>query len=427
MIIDGRSAASAAPLDYDVAIVGGGPSGLTLANELEGTGLRIAVLESGGREFDVDTQALYEGEVTGLDVVDLDTIRLRFLGGSSNHWGGYCLPLDPIDFDRAPLSGMTGWPFSRNDLAGAYERAHSYCDLGAFDYSLESVQGVGADDLLLVGDETVETAALRLSSPPTKFGEKFFDPLDASETVHLWLWSNVAGLSLSAEGTVEAIEVRTLSGETHRMTAQIVVLACGAIENARLMMIANARNGTSFGDSGGLLGACYMDHVAGGAAFLWPREPLGNTAYWSRDLRMADGTPGELVWTLRDEVLAREGLANAQFYLLPFSSDDAARERGTEARRGIAAAKSIVKWVLGREDHRFSFSQGYCTAIESADAVIAEAVLPKQATVDRILLRYEAEQQPARASRVTLMQERTLWACRARICTGRLSNSTRRA
>ena len=50
MIIDGRSGdADSAPSDYDILIVGGGPAGTAIANEFDGTGLRVALLESGGR------------------------------------------------------------------------------------------------------------------------------------------------------------------------------------------------------------------------------------------------------------------------------------------------------------------------------------------------------------------------------------------
>jgi choline dehydrogenase-like flavoprotein len=406
MIIDGRSADEGLPVDYDLLIVGGGPAGLTLANELDGTGRRVALLESGGREFDAEAQALNDGRVTGLETIDLAAARLRLLGGTSHHWGGFCLPLDPIDFERAPLSGMTGWPVPRREVLDHYPRACDYCDLGRFDFSLEAARGVGADDLLLPGDDIVETSALRLSAnPPTNFGAKFAGMLERSPNVHAWLWTNLVGLEISPEGVVEAVRTRTLSGLERRMTARRVVLACGAVENARLLMVANDRNGTSFGNASGLLGACYMDHLSGGAAFLWPRDPLGPKAYWTGDVVSVDGIPMNFVWRVRDEVQAREGLANAHFYLIPFSSDTARRRRKGEAKQGLDALKSIAKWTLGRGGNGFSLSESYCTFITSADAMLAETVSVGGERVDRVLLKYEAEQQPARASYVDLSYE----------------------
>lgn len=404
MIIDGRTADASIPLDYDVLIVGAGPAGVTIAHELGSTGLRVAVLEGGGEEFDADTQELYEGEVTGLEEVDLTAIRLRMLGGTSNHWGGNCLPLDPIDFARSPASGLTGWPFPREELMGFYPRAHDYLTLGAFEYDTYAPEGVSADDLLLADNDTVENSVLRLSShPPTNFGEKYRSFLAASETVHLWLWTNLVALDISPEGVAEGVRTATLSGGERTFTARQVVLACGAVENARQLLLANARNGTSFGDAGDLIGACYMDHPTGGSAFLWPGEPLQEKANWSRELYAVDGTELRYVWRLNEAVMEREGVSNAQFYLIPYSSDEALRQQKRDAGRGMQGLKSLAKWTLGRTGRNFSLSQSYCNFITNADAMVADAVFRK-GSVDRVLLKYEAEQLPDRASRVTLTE-----------------------
>ena len=70
MIIDGRTADSSTPLEYDILIVGSGPAGVTIAHELGSSELRIALLEGGGESFEPDNQDFYDGEVTGLEQVD---------------------------------------------------------------------------------------------------------------------------------------------------------------------------------------------------------------------------------------------------------------------------------------------------------------------------------------------------------------------
>jgi len=66
MIIDGRKQDNRQVPEYDIVVVGGGPAGISVAHEFLGTGLRVALIESGGDDFDADTQVLYDGEVTGL-------------------------------------------------------------------------------------------------------------------------------------------------------------------------------------------------------------------------------------------------------------------------------------------------------------------------------------------------------------------------
>ena len=403
MLFDGR-AASAPGYYYDIVVVGAGPAGITTALELSGAGLKIALIESGGLTFDAATQALHAGEVTGLEEIDLIAARLRMLGGTSNHWGGFCLPLDPVDFDRPPLSGKAGWPISRRDLLDVYPRAHRYLDLGAFNYDPAALPGYGEAQFLLPENDLVEISAMRLSAgPPTNFGVKYRDALTAAPDIDLWLWTNLVGIQLGDTGIVESVATRTLTGIERSFTGRRIVLACGAVENARQLLLLNRRRPGMVGGTGDHLGACYMDHLSGGAAFLWPRSLLTSKAEWS-DAFITDGdVPVRYVWRLRDEVQVREGLANAHFYLVPFSSNTEARLREQEASSGMSGIRSLAKWAIGRGEPNTSLSEAYCSFVVNADAMVANLMLPPGDT-DRVLLRYEAEQQPDSSSRVSLSQ-----------------------
>ncbi len=391
---------------YDVIVVGAGPAGITAAMELRDSGLRIALVESGDLDFDPDIQALYDGEVTGHDALDLTGIRLRMFGGTSNHWGGHCLPLDRLDFSRRPLSGMSGWPFDFDHLRPFYGRAHVYCDLGPFDYSRALTPGLGDDDFLLLGDPRIETVAAR-GSGPQNFGTAFHDTLRANPNVDLLLRRNVVGLIVDGDGRVGGVEARPLDGEVERIEGRIVVLAAGAVETARLMLISNARNGQRLGDAGDLVGRCYMDHPSGGAAFLHFRRPMPPLAYWQQ-LSDAAGKEVRYAWRLSDAVLEAEGLANSHYYVLPFATDPATRQRQRDAKSSVNALKSIAKWGLGREQDEFRLSQAYCDFITNADSFVADQWLVRtgRVGVDRALLRYEVEQMPTRDNRVTLSDSR---------------------
>src|SRR5690349_38371 len=116
MFIDARGVGSGTVVEADLAIVGAGAAGISLASELIGAGFRIAVLESGGLDFAWPTQALYAATNIGLPYYALDVCQLRYFGGSTNAWGGWCRPLDPIDFELRPWVADSGWPFSMAEL-----------------------------------------------------------------------------------------------------------------------------------------------------------------------------------------------------------------------------------------------------------------------------------------------------------------------
>src|SRR5690606_12444202 len=123
MIHDSRNLPDGTPIDADVCIIGGGAAGITIALSLLGTGIRVVLLESGGDGPDPATQALYAGEMAGIPGVPTDRSRSRYPGGSTNGWGGWCRPLDPIDFESRPWIPDSGWPIGFDDLVPFYRRA----------------------------------------------------------------------------------------------------------------------------------------------------------------------------------------------------------------------------------------------------------------------------------------------------------------
>ena len=132
MIVDAREIEQGAEIHGAIAIIGGGAAGITLAIELAQQFKDVLLLESGGVEFEPDTQSLYDGPLLGHDSTALDSSRLRFLGGTTNHWEGQCAPFDAEDFERTADRPYSGWPLKLDDLTPFYQRAYRYCELGVY-------------------------------------------------------------------------------------------------------------------------------------------------------------------------------------------------------------------------------------------------------------------------------------------------------
>lgn len=71
----------------DVVVVGAGPAGITLALELASRKKRVLLLEAGGLSYPSEAENdSYEGQ-TATRPYPLTSSRLRYFGGTSNHWG----------------------------------------------------------------------------------------------------------------------------------------------------------------------------------------------------------------------------------------------------------------------------------------------------------------------------------------------------
>ncbi|MFB6371647.1 MAG: FAD-dependent oxidoreductase, partial [Bradymonadaceae bacterium] len=101
MLKDARELSADDVLEADVCIVGAGAAGITLARQIGGDGADVLLLEAGGHDQTSRAQSLYDGKSTGaLGNIELAETRIRAFGGTTRVWGGYCRPLQPIDFEQ---------------------------------------------------------------------------------------------------------------------------------------------------------------------------------------------------------------------------------------------------------------------------------------------------------------------------------------
>jgi len=263
--IDARTLPTGTQLPCDLAIIGGGPAGITLALALADTRLNIVLLESGGMEFEPAAQKLYAGQQSGYEGLDIG--RLRFLGGGTNHWGGWCRPMDELDFQAQAWRPWSGWPFGRAALAPYYPRAQKLVEAGAWVYDSKG-DAVSADKgaVLPLGPGGLYTSWFQFSKMrgdvlPTQFGRRYTEDLKRIAGLKLLLHANVIGIRLARDGGhVARLDAATLTGKRFAVSPRFTVLACGGMENARLLLASNDVMKAGIGNQNDLVGRFFADN-----------------------------------------------------------------------------------------------------------------------------------------------------------------------
>ena len=265
--IDARTLSSGTVLTPDLAIIGGGPAGISLALALAHTKLNILLLESGGMEFDPAVQKMYAGADNGTRYAALDAGRLRVLGGSTNHWGGWCRPMDAVDFEAQPWLPHSGWPFPRKALEPYYPRAQALVEAGPWIYDAKGeAEAADKGAVLALKDGGLYTSWFQFSKMrgdilPTAFGRRYADDIAHAPHVKLLLHANVTGIRLAQDArSVERLDVATLTGKRFTVKSRVTVLACGGMENARLLLASNDVMTAGVGNQNDLVGRFFADN-----------------------------------------------------------------------------------------------------------------------------------------------------------------------
>lgn len=366
MFRDARSLAPDEVVTAATCVIGAGAAGITVARELAERGHDVLLLESGGLEYEEEVQALHEMEMTGRtfgpadDPYPVTTTRLRFFGGTTNHWAGYCRPLRPVDLEPRPGLARSGWDLPYDELSRWYPRAAQILGLPTDRFDPDHWAGHGHGPPLLHDDE-VETVVFQLST--VRFNAAFRDELDRSERITVLLHANATRLRTDESGRrVTTVEVRTLEGGTAAVEPQVVVLALGGLETPRLLLASGDRGG--LGNDHDLVGRFFCEHLQNTLGFAVVTGPPEALAAYGRQPRQVEGR--EIVvqsaLVLSDEVLRREGLLGLEVQLLAadLAGDDVpATVSGPSLRQlgallgasgGAGAASAVLCQVFAEQE-----------------------------------------------------------------------------
>ena len=315
MIKHGRDIPTGTVLQTQVCIIGTGPAGVTAAWCLHKAGVKVILIE-GSRcyaqweESWPDKVLLYNGEAVGLFATNEPEFlilpfdggtspareRERVYGGTSAHWGGQSRPEDPIDLAVRP--GLPGWPINRPDLDPYYAQASLLCNLHG-DYNVNgdnftaeywanilqaevpNLDGFDTEMYQFIGQDYLN------------FSTRTFDGMPIESWVEVILNASLLNID-HTQGSVSELRVASMGTGNHpqpatefTIRADAYVLACGAVANARQLLLSNA------GNEYDMVGRYFMGHP------LSKRGVINASGYLNDDQsRLMEGqTPDHNTWT----------------------------------------------------------------------------------------------------------------------------------
>ncbi len=213
--------------NYDHVVVGTGPAGITLALQLKKKNKnRVLLVEAGSFEYEEDSQEFYKGEIiNNCNLKELHESRIRAFGGTSMVWGGMCRELDEIDFDE--------WPIKKTDLSIYLEEAKN----------ILLVNENFLDDKFI--DENIKLIDFQWSEPTIRFNDFYKDKIINDKKIDLLI--NTAVTKIEGNTKVEMLELFDhKENNFHKVKPKNIILACGAIENSRILLYSRTQSKNSF-------------------------------------------------------------------------------------------------------------------------------------------------------------------------------------
>jgi choline dehydrogenase-like flavoprotein len=264
--------------DGVVVIIGSGAGGGTLGNELAQKGVKVVILEAGGRfeipdfindEWDSFTQLAWSDMRTTSgtwrvhkDFANLPAWIVKAVGGSTVHWAGASLRFDEHEFKakttygNIPGANLLDWPITLAEMEPYYAKAED--KMGVTRTNGQPRDGRGSCQQIGFCFQGCKSGA--------KWSTLYTEIPKGEATGNLEVRPNsmVIKIEHDPSGKVTGVVYADETGAMRRQKARVVAVAGNSIESPRLLL-----NSTSnmfpdgLANSSGQVGRNYMRHMTG--------------------------------------------------------------------------------------------------------------------------------------------------------------------
>ena len=233
-----KNLSSVEKYNIEILIIGSGPAGISTALKLEQYKIKSLIIEAGDIEQKEDANLFLDGKVIGNSYPDLSSLRMRQFGGTSGHWGGSCNYFTTDDLKK--------WPIDLEQVSIYFNETKDILEIKSDFYNQNFSNNLRNYNLL---DSNV------------RFGDKYYNHVNYSKYIYLSL--NTSFLKFNSNKNNKNISSITCKkdGKEHELKSKYFILACGGIENSRLLLWSREKNKNLL-DPRLPIGESYMNHPA---------------------------------------------------------------------------------------------------------------------------------------------------------------------
>jgi len=241
----------------DVVVVGAGTVGLAISTLLARNNLSVVCLESGGAQQEEEEHPLNRTLYTGSVYLGATKGRYRCLGGTSTRWGGSLIPFIASDMEQA------NWPIRLSDLEPFVASVEAL-------FGLEPGPYEGQFPIALP-----ETHIARFAKWPRFRNRNVYNILKAEchrrANLHIITHATVTELEVNNQ-YLRNLQALAPDGSKITIQAKSYIVAAGAIETTRLILLADLRTNGAISSISPCLGRYFSDHISAKIAQIEPRS-----------------------------------------------------------------------------------------------------------------------------------------------------------
>jgi|TARA_B100000959_G_scaffold111746_1_gene117870 hypothetical protein len=271
--------------NFPVVIFGSGPAGITTALELEKKNIKCLIVEAGDEVYSATSQEFFKGKTIGDPITDLSSSRLRQFGGTSGHWGGWSKPMEHYNLEL--------WPLKAQDLNPYLKRT---CEI------------LNINNQFRKSSLNEYFNQIEFQYSKVRFASKFKNHIKKTNNILLVLNTQLSHLVGYNNNTDYAECIAEKSRK--RIKAKYFILACGGIENSRLLLWTKEKN-SGFIDNSLPIGKYWMNHP-------WVLAGAGIINKKKMEEKLKDNFlkyDGPLHFSSRRELIIKKKILSAAMYM----------------------------------------------------------------------------------------------------------------